>query len=210
MEVFGGQMARALAIAFLAVIGICGCTSAPGPEAPSRAEAYSNAAEYVIGPGDALDVFVWKNAELSVKVPVRPDGRISIPLAQDVQAAGKTSNQLAADIRTALLKFVKDPVVTVIVQSVQTGGNERIMVIGAASNPRAVPYRAGLTVLDVMVEVGGLKEFAAGNRATLLRRAKDGNAEIPLRLADLLEDGKPEDNVAMLPGDVIRIPERWF
>lgn len=203
-------MARALAIAFLTTLVLCACSSAPPPEGPSRAEAFSNAAEYVIGPGDALDVFVWKNPELSVKVPVRPDGRISIPLAQDVQAAGKTSNQLAGDIRTALLKFVKDPVVTVIVQSVQGGGNERIMVIGAASRPQAVPYRAGLTALDVMVEVGGLKEFAAGNRATLLRRAKEGNEEIPLRLADLLEDGKPEDNIALLPGDVIRIPERWF
>lgn len=203
-------MARTLAIVFLAIVGICGCASAPSAEMPSRTEAYSKAAEYVIGPGDALDVFVWKNAELSVKVPVRPDGRISIPLAQDVQAAGKTSNELAADIRTALLKFVKDPVVTVIVQSVQAGGNERIMVIGAAARPQAVPYRAGLTALDVMVEVGGLKEFAAGNRATLLRRKSKGTTEIPLRLTDLLEDGKPEDNVAMLPGDVIRIPERWF
>jgi polysaccharide export outer membrane protein len=175
-----------------------------------KGQAFSAAAQYTIGPGDQLDVFVWRNPDLTVKVPVRPDGRISIPLVQDIQAAGKTSNQLADDIKTALLKFVKDPVVTVIVQSVQGAGDERIAVIGNGMPPKSIAYRAGITVMDVMVEVGGLKEFSAGNSAKLLRHSSSGVAEMPLRLADLLEDGDQTANVTLQPGDVIRIPERWF
>ena len=199
-----------LSAAFV-LLGVVGCASSADTKPPSsRAETFSNAAEYRIAPGDQLDVFVWKNPELSVKVPVRPDGRISIPLVQDVQAAGRSSNELASDIKVALQRYVKDPVVTVIVQSVQGGGNDRIMVIGAAAQPRAVAFRAGLTVLDVMVEVGGLKEFAAGNRAKLLRRTETGMTEIPLHLTDLLQDGDQSANLTLRPGDVIRIPERWF
>jgi polysaccharide export outer membrane protein len=177
---------------------------------PSKTEVLNAAADYIISPGDLLNVFVWKNPELTVNVPVRPDGRISIPLVQDVQAAGKSSKDLAADIKSALLRYVKDPVVTVIVQSTQGGGGDRIMVIGAVTQPRAIPYRAGVTLLDVMVEVGGLKEFAAGNRAKLIRKTPDGVEETPLLLSNLLEDGDQSANVTLQPGDVIRIPERWF
>ena len=143
-------------------------------------------------------------------VPVRPDGRISIPLVQDVQAAGKSSKVLADDVKAALMRYVKDPVVTVIVQSTQGSGGNRVVVIGAVAQPRAIAYRAGLTLLDVMVEVGGLKEFAAGNRARLIRKTTSGVTETPLKLADLLDDGDQAANVALQPGDVIRIPERWF
>lgn len=187
------------------------CTHAAGTGVDSNSpESLQKVADYTISPGDQLNVFVWKNPELTVNVPVRPDGRISIPLVQDVQAAGKSSKVLADDIKSALSKFVKDPVVTVIVQSTQGSGGSRIVVIGAVTQPRAVAYRAGLTLLDVMVEVGGLKEFAAGNRAKLIRKTEDGTTEIPLKLSDLLEDGDQSANATLQPGDVIRIPERWF
>jgi len=198
-------------IASVAALGLWGCAHvADTSQHPDRAEVFASAVEYMIGPGDQLNVNVWRTPELSVAVPVRPDGRISLPLVQDIQAAGKTSSQLATDIKTALIRFVKDPVVTVIVQGVQGAGNDRISVLGAAAQPHSVAYRAGLTVLDVMVEVGGLKEFAAGNRAKLLRRSASGISEIPLRLTDLLVDGDQSANIALQPGDVIRIPERWF
>lgn len=191
------------------LLAACAHQGEPAVEANSPA-ALQGVADYLIAPGDQLNVFVWKNPELSVVVPVRPDGRISIPLVQDVQAAGKSSKLLAEDIKAALLRYVKDPVVTVIVQSTQGTGGNRVVVIGAVAQPRAIPYRAGLTVLDVMVEVGGLKEFAAGNRAKLIRKTGEGVTETPLKLSDLLEDGDQSVNVALQPGDVIRIPERWF
>lgn len=208
----GTAMSTAMKIATLFVgIALSGCThQADAQPAQDRAATFSSAAQYTIGPGDSLGIFVWRNPELTVTVPVRPDGRISMPLVQDVQAAGRTSNQLAEDIKLALTKFVKDPVVTVIVQGVQGGGDERVSVVGEGMPPRSIPYRAGLTVLDVMVEIGGLKEFAAGNRAKLLRKTSEGVTEIPLRLNDLLVDGDTATNMALQPGDVIRIPERWF
>lgn len=200
---------RFVAVLLPLLLAACVHQEEPAAEANSST-ALQGVADYLIAPGDQLNVFVWKNPELTVSVPVRPDGRISIPLVQDVQAAGKSSKLLADDIRSALLRYVKDPVVTVIVQSTQGAGGNRVVVIGAVAQPRAIPYRAGLTVLDVMVEVGGLKEFAAGNRAKLIRKTADGVTEIPLKLSDLLEDGDQSVNVALQPGDVIRIPERWF
>ncbi len=207
----GGRMPEFVRFgALVALLALAACVHPADTANPqSRAELLSAVADYVISPGDQLNVFVWKNPELSGNVPVRPDGRISIPLVQDVQAAGKTSKQLATDIKAALLRYVKDPIVTVIVQTAG-GGNDRIMVIGAVAQPHAIAYRAGLTVLDVMVEVGGLKEFAAGNRAKLIRRTDTGTNEMPLRLGDLLVDGDQSANVTLQPGDVIRIPERWF
>jgi len=200
---------RFVAVFLPLLLAACAHQSEPAAEANSPA-ALQGVADYLIAPGDQLNVFVWKNPELTVNVPVRPDGRISIPLVQDVQAAGKSSKVLADDIKAALLRYVKDPVVTVIVQSTLGTGGNRVVVIGAVAQPRAIPYRAGLTVLDVMVEVGGMKEFAAGNRAKLIRKTNDGVTEIPLKLSDLLEDGDQSVNVALQPGDVIRIPERWF
>ena len=198
-------------MAGVVLLALAGCAHQSGPAVEANsAEALQGVADYVIAPGDQLNVFVWKNPELSVSIPVRPDGRISIPLVQDVQAAGKSSKVLADDVKAALMRYVKDPVVTVIVQSTQGSGGNRVVVIGAVAQPRAIPYRAGLTLLDVMVEVGGLKEFAAGNRARLIRKTTSGVTETPLKLSDLLEDGDQAANIALQPGDVIRIPERWF
>jgi polysaccharide export outer membrane protein len=195
----------------LALLPLSACTHKPEAIADATSQqSLQQVADYVIAAGDQLNIFVWKNPELTVSVPVRPDGRISIPLVQDVQAAGKTSKILADDIRQALLRYVKDPVITVMVQSTQGSGGNRVVVIGAVAQPRAVPYRAGLTLLDVMVEVGGLKEYAAGNRAKLIRKSSEGVTETPVRISDLIEDGDQKANVILQPGDVISIPERWF
>jgi polysaccharide export outer membrane protein len=166
---------------------------------------------YIIGAGDELRVFVWKNTDLSVDVPVRPDGKISTPLVPDVQALGKTPTELAADLRTALANYIQDPVVTVLVKTFASPASaSAIRVIGAAVTPKVVPYRAGLTTLDVLIDVGGLNTFADGNDAVLIRNEASGSRTYPLRLADLLRNGEMKANMNLMPGDVIRIPERWF
>jgi polysaccharide export outer membrane protein len=207
-------MLRVFAVIAVAALALSGCAfwldKAPvGPKAP---EIYSSAPEYIIGPGDSLQVFVWRSAELTVVVPVRPDGRFSMPLLQDVQAAGKTPSQVASDIETGLKGFVREPVVTVIVQAVAAvgGGQGRVSVVGEAVQPRSVNYRAGLTLLDVMIEVGGLTQFANGNDARLVRMSGGRTKEFRVRVADLMKDGDTSANVELAPGDVIRIPERWF
>ena len=171
----------------------------------------SVAANYLIGPGDELEIFVWKNPDLSVTLPVRPDGRISTPLVADMQAQGKTPTDLAANLRAALGKYVQDPVVTVLVKQVAAPGSAAsIRVIGAAATPKSVPYRAGLTVLDVIIEVGGLTTYAAGNSAQIIRTEGGVSRGIPVHLADLMKSGDLKANVQLMPGDVVSIPERWF
>lgn len=180
--------------------------------APAPAASANVAADYQIGPGDELQVFVWKNPDLSVTLPVRPDGRISTPLVADMQAQGKTTTALAADLRAALSKYVQDPVVSVLVRTVATatGNAASIRVIGAAATPKTVPYRAGLTVLDVMIDVGGLNTYAAGNDAQIIRTQNGVSRGIPVHLADLMKSGDMKANIQLMPGDVVRIPERWF
>jgi polysaccharide export outer membrane protein len=194
----------------LALIGMA--APAPAATAPASGRAGGpESAEYLIGAGDALQVFVWKNPELSSEAPVRPDGRITTPLVQDIQAQGKTPTELAADLRQALSAYIQDPVVTVVVKSFAAPANTAaVRVIGAAVTPKTVPYRAGLTALDVLIAVGGLGAFASGNRATLLRREASGYRAYPLRLNDLVNSGDLRANVNLMPGDIIRIPERLF
>lgn len=195
----------ALALSAMSAPAAAGSLSAPRP--PTGAKS----AEYLIAAGDTLQVFVWRNPELSVEAPVRPDGRITIPLVQDIQAQGKTPTELARNLGQALAVYVQDPVVTVIVKSFAAAGNSTaVSVIGAAVTPKKVPYRAGLTALDVLIEVGGLSTFARGNGATLLRREADGYHAYPLRLKDLVRSGDLRANVELMPGDIIRIPERLF
>jgi polysaccharide export outer membrane protein len=166
---------------------------------------------YIIGAGDELRIFVWKNPDLSVDVPVRPDGRISTPLVPDVQAQGKTPTELAASLRGALSSYIQDPVVTVLVKTFAAPSSaSAIRVIGAAVTPKSVPYHAGLTALDVLIEVGGLSTFADGNDAMLIRSENSGSRTFTLRLADLLRNGEMGANMKLMPGDIIRIPERWF
>ena len=177
----------------------------------SPTPAKSAAPDYIIGTGDQLRVFVWKNPDLSVDVPVRPDGRISTPLVPDIQAQGKTPTELAASLRAALSTYIQNPVVTVLVTTFEAPGSaSSIRVIGAAVTPKAVPYHAGMTALDVLIDVGGLNTFADGNDAILIRGAGAGARTYALHLSDLLKDGEMSQNMNLMPGDVIRIPERWF
>lgn len=178
--------------------------------APETANQYAKSPEYLIGPNDNLEIFVWRAPELSTKVIVRPDGRISTPLVEDMVAAGKTSSKLGKDLETALLQYVKTPQVTVIVSEFQSTFEQQVRVIGEAQKPLALPHQAGMTVLDVMVAVGGLTEFAAGNRAVLIRGQGADRQSYRLRLNDLMRKGKIAANVPVMPGDVILIPESVF
>ena len=195
----------------LGFIGLLLAACAVRPDAPAAVtESGAAPPEYVIGPHDQLEIFVWRNPELSLSVPVRPDGRVSVPLIEDLQAAGKTPTQLGRDVEELLAEFVQDPSVTVIVRGFVGPFAQQIRVVGEATEPRAIPYRANMTALDVMIEVSGLTEFAAGNR-TVIVRSTDGETEsYRVRLDDLLKDGDVSANVEMLPGDILIIPQSWF
>ncbi|MEQ1929248.1 MAG: XrtA/PEP-CTERM system exopolysaccharide export protein [Parvularculaceae bacterium] len=176
----------------------------------STADQYANAPDYIIGPNDNLEVFVWRAPELSTKVTVRPDGRISTPLVEDMVAAGKTPTKLGKDLEKALLQYVKTPQVTVKVDEFSSTFEQQVRVIGEAQKPLALPFQSGMTVLDVMVAVGGLTEFAAGNKAVLIRGTGADRQSYRLRLNDLMRKGKITANVPVMPGDVILIPESVF
>jgi|SRR6185369_1734283 len=193
-----------LAIAASAVI-ISGCASHPPAPAIASSADYS----YKIGPGDNLNIVVWRNPELSMNVPVRPDGKISAPLIDDLNAMGKDSTSLARDIEKELAKFIRDPVVTVIVTGFVGPYSEQIRVIGEAAKPQILAYRQKMTVLDVMIAVGGITDFADGNRATILRTSEN-NAQYTVRLKDLVKRGDVTANVEMKPGDVLIVPQSWF
>lgn len=183
---------------------LAGCASGEAPVVPAD----TRPAQYLIGPGDNLEIAVWRNPELSRTVPVRPDGRISTPLVEDMQAVGKTPTQLARDLEAALGNYVKSPQVNVIVLSFVGTFAEQIRVVGQAAAPKALAYRRSMSVLDVMIEVGGLAPGAAGNRAKIIRRGADGQTtEIKVRLDDLLNDADMAWNIEMMPGDVLMIPE---
>lgn len=171
----------------------------------------TNAApDYLIGPLDQLEVFVWRAPELSTKVTVRPDGRISTPLVEDMVASGKTPTQLSQDLEKSLGKYVKSPQVSVIVSNFTSTFDQQVRVLGEAQKPIALPYQSGMTVLDVMVAVGGLTQFAAGNKSVLIRGVGEERQSYRLRLDDLLRKGNIAANVPVLPGDVILIPESIF
>lgn len=166
--------------------------------------------KYRIGPGDELQIFVWRNPEISATVPVRPDGKISTPLVEDMVAVGKTPSELARDMEEVLTTYIKSPSVNVIVTNFQGVFEGQVRVVGQAANPQAIPYREGMTLLDVMIAVGGLGEFAAGNRAKLVRNVNGETQEYRVRIHDLLNKGRIDENTPMQPGDVIIIPEALF
>jgi polysaccharide export outer membrane protein len=166
--------------------------------------------QYLIGPGDAVNIIVWRNPEVSMSVPVRPDGKITTPLVEDLPAAGKTSTALARDIEKALAKYIQQPVVTVVVTSFVGNYDEQIRVIGQAAKPQALPYRRDMSLMDVMIAVGGTTEFAAGNRASLIRNVNGKQQRFDVRLDDLIKQGDISANVPMRPGDVLVIPESFF
>jgi polysaccharide export outer membrane protein len=181
-----------------------------GTEAPELTSTAGQEQLYKIGPGDMLKVFVWGNPGLSDTVPVRPDGRISIPLIEDLEVANKTPTEAGRLIEGKLAAFVEDPLVTVIVTEFVGPFEGTVRVVGEAAEPKSIPYRAEMSLLDVMIEVGGLTEFAAGNQATLIRRTDGEQNEYRVRVDDLLRDGDIGANVQMQPGDVLIIPESFF
>jgi polysaccharide export outer membrane protein len=203
---FGGRLLAALAgLAAVALTG-CGTTSTFGPPPTFAA---SPDYRYLIGTGDSVNVIVWRNPELSMTVPVRPDGRLTMPLVEDLPALGRSPTELARDIEKALAKFVRDPVVTVIVTGASGPFSEQIRIIGEATRPQALPYRQDMTMLDVMIAVGGLTDFADGNRTVLVRGADKGKM-YTVRLNDLIKRGDISVNVDVKPGDVLIIPQSWF
>lgn len=192
------------------VLLVPGCAREQRPELPEATYQMRYAHKYKVGPGDAVEIFVWRYPEVSTTVPVRPDGFITAPLLEDVPAAGKTPTELARDLEEALSVFLRDPLVTVIVQGFVGIFPEQIRVLGEATQPLALQYRDGMTLLDLMIQVGGITEFAAGNRAVLVRFEEGEQREYRVRLRDLIEDADLSANVDLRPGDILLIPESWF
>jgi polysaccharide export outer membrane protein len=208
----GRLTTAAFSIAVAAIASLSGCTSSTWwgqryPPAPQFAATEDY--RYVIGTLDTVNIIVWRNPELSLSVPVRPDGRISTPLVEDLPALGKDASTLARDIEKALSKYIRDPVVTVIVTQFAGPYDQQIRVVGEAAKPQVLAYRQNMTILDVMIAVGGLTDFADGNRATLFRIA-DGGKSYSVRLRDLVKRGDISANVDMKPGDILIIPQSWF
>lgn len=187
------------------VLAACGSNQYP----PAPASAATPQYRYLIGPLDTVNIIVWRNPELSLSVPVRPDGRISTPLVEDLMALGRNPTDLAREIEKALAKYIRDPVVTVVVTAFQGPSSEQIRIVGEATRPQAIPYRQNMTLLDVMIQVGGLTDFADGNSAVLVR-GKEGGKQYSVRLKDLVKRGDISANVDVKPGDVLIIPQSWF
>jgi|APLak6261661892_1056031.scaffolds.fasta_scaffold17494_2 polysaccharide export outer membrane protein len=187
-----------------------GCASVDGKFPPAPASATSGDYSYIIGAGDSLNIMVWRNPELSMVVPVRPDGKVAAPLIDEMVVQGKNSVAVAREIEAQLGKYVRDPVVTVIVTSFVGPYSEQIRVIGEAARPQALPFKQKMTVLDVMIAVGGLTDFAAGNEATILRSSEGAGKQYSVRLKDLIKRGDVSANVEMRPGDVLIIPQSLF
>jgi polysaccharide biosynthesis/export protein len=194
----------------LSALGLGGCASKGMSAEQSAAIAAAPAHDYLIGPGDSVNIVVWRNPEVSTTVPVRPDGKITTPLVEDLPASGKTSTELARDIEKALSKFIQQPVVTVIVTGFVGTYGEQIRVIGQAARPQALPYRRDMSLMDVLIAVGGVTEFASGNKAKIIRTVDGKQQQLPVRLNDLIKEGDISANIGMRPGDVLVIPESFF
>ncbi|MFP4183774.1 MAG: XrtA/PEP-CTERM system exopolysaccharide export protein [Halorhodospira sp.] len=199
-------VARSLIVVATVSLGV-GCSTPPS--APQRVDD-PEIEQYVIGPGDTLSVQVWRNPELSISVPVRPDGQISTPLVEDVQASGVTPTELARVMEDELSRYLRDPVVTVIVTGFAGPYDRQVRVIGQAAEPRALQYREDMSLMDVMIEVGGITEFAAGNRTVLVRHEDGERKQYRVRLHDLINRGEIDANIDIKPGDILIIPESFF
>lgn len=204
-----------MGLSLIAAVLLGACASQKGELLPPSTSHGSQTASpdeynYLIGPGDEVQIFVWRNPEVSQSVTVRPDGKISTPLVEDLQASGRTPTQLARDLEKALETYIRQPIVTVIVAGGIGPYSEQIRVVGQAAKPQAIAYKRRMTLLDVMIAVGGLTEFADGNNAKIVRVVDDQQKEYLARADDLLNDGDINANVDMLPGDILIIPESWF
>lgn len=194
----------------MSVVGCSHEQTLPAVGLTAGTASFENSTDYRIGPGDVLNIVVWHNPDLSSQVPVRPDGRISMALLNDIVAAGKEPMELAAEIQLKLKPFVKDPLVTVTPTQFVGPIGRQIRVIGEAVQPRAIPYSANMTLLDVMIAVGGLTRYADGDRAVIVRLEKGVQTTYHVRLDGLIRDGDVSDNVAVAPGDILIIPQRFF
>ncbi|MFY7863773.1 XrtA/PEP-CTERM system exopolysaccharide export protein [Roseateles sp.] len=201
------KLGLALGAAALALLQ--GCASSSGGHPPAPISAGVSDYSYIVGAGDNINIIVWRNPELSMAVPVRPDGKIATPLIDELVAQGKNPIELAREIEKQLGKYVRDPVVTVIVTGFVGPYSEQIRVIGEAAKPQALPYKQKMSLLDVMITVGGLTDFASGNEATILR-SSEGGKQYSVRLKDLIKRGDVSANVEMRPGDVLIIPQSFF
>lgn len=194
-------------LALSSIFALGGCTTYP---LLSDTDEIATPHDYLIGPGDNVNIIVWRNPEISMSVPVRPDGKITTPLVEDLPASGKTSTKLARDIEETLSKYIQQPVVTVIVTQFIGPYSEQIRVIGEAAQPQALAYRENMSLMDVLIAVGGITDFAAGNRARIIRNIDGEQQHFRVRLNDLIRDGDISANVPMLQGDVLVIPESYF
>lgn len=207
---------RGVGLGLIAALVLSACArndnmaAAPSPEQPVQTASAATAGDYVIGPLDTLSIFVWRNPELSTSAPVRPDGYISIPLVQDIEAAGRTPAQLASELETALSEYIQAPTVTVMVNDFVGPFQRQVRVVGEAAQPQALAFREGMSLLDLMIGVGGLTPFASGNRAVLVRQTAQGEERVRVRLDDLLQEGDMSANVRLRPGDVLIVPQSWF
>ena len=192
----------------LGAIALSGCAIGRGASVPASPPPPPH--DYLIGPGDTVSINVWRNPEVSMSVPVRPDGKITTPLVEDLEASGKSATQLARDIELALGKYIQQPVVTVIVTSFVSTYGEQIRVIGQAAKPQALSYRRDMSLMDVLIAVGGITEFASGNKASIIRTVDGKQQKVPVRLNDLIQDGDISANIPVRPGDVLVIPESFF
>ena len=210
------QNSKVLLGVSLVALTVSGCAgSSSGPQLPPAAFVSMQEGpgeEYVIGPLDQLTIFVWRNPELGAKVQVRPDGRITTPLITDMPAVGKTPTMLSQDIKLQLSEFIRDPLVSVIVDNFSGTYSQQVRIVGATAKPASIPFRANMTLLDAMISVGGLSEFAAGNKSRLVRfdRSTGRQREYGIKIGDLLKRGDSRANVRLQPGDVIIIPESMF
>lgn len=187
-----------------------GCVGNNYPELTSSQELDKTAYEYSIGTGDILNIFVWGYPDLDESVPVRPDGKITTKLVEDLLASGRTPSDLARDIEDAYSSFVPNPIVTISLAQFSGSQNQQVKIVSAGSDARTIPYTNELTLLDVIIEIGGLTEFADGNSAVLVRKEQDKSKNYSLRIDDLIRKGDISANVDIKPGDIVLIPERWF
>ncbi|TDF37307.1 sugar ABC transporter substrate-binding protein [Alteromonadaceae bacterium M269] len=206
------DFAKFLGIGFLAALMLGGCSSNKLPTATTHSSLTTSVDDYdyLIGPGDSLDIFVWRNPEVSGSFIVRPDGKITTSLVEDIEVSGKTPTQLGREIEESLAKYIRDPIVTVSVTNFSGPFSEQVRVIGEATNPQAVNYRENMTLLDLMIAVGGLTEFANGNGAKLIRVVDGQQKEYKIKISKLVKNGDISANVDMLPGDIVIIPQAWF
>jgi polysaccharide export outer membrane protein len=218
-------MKAALSLALLLCMNLAFGQTAPAQPAPAAATpaipvpgaaaqtpatpAGSVGADYIVGPGDTLQIFVWRNPELTTTVPVRPDGKITTPLVQDMIAVGKSPSQLARDIEVVLAEYIRSPQVNVIV-TIPVSAFSKVQVIGQVTSPQSLPYREGMRVLDAVLATGGLTEFAAGNRAKIVRKQDGKQSELKVRIADLINKGDMRHNLELRPGDVLVIPQSFL